>query len=87
MRAITVREDGTGEPNIGTVMFNDEVRDNLLKCLMEHYDTEVELGEIEFERLLSKGYDGYHITVYDNEDDNTSYNTNIFLELTFVYGL
>lgn len=94
MEAITVREEGTDSPNIGTLVtrhnsiFNNvenRVFDEKLKrCLCEHFDVDTlayNFCEINLERLRAKGETTFNIEVLGS----TVYPTTITLERTWVY--
>tara|TARA_R110000822_G_scaffold89258_8_gene206837 strand:- start:449 stop:715 length:267 start_codon:yes stop_codon:yes gene_type:complete len=88
MKAVTVREEGTDSPNIGTIsmptesvsQFNEKLRQNLT----EHYDADCEYfsGEINYEQLFRKGTTELEIRV---DDSGAIYTTTITLELTAIY--
>jgi len=93
MEAITVREEGTDSPNIGTLvaqhdsLFNKqekpEFETKFKKCLEEHFDVDVayNIEELNWEQLRSRGETQFTIEVLGD----TTYVTTITLERTWVY--
>jgi len=87
MDAITVREEGTDSPNVGTVNCNGMSLmysvDNLSRCLLEHFDCEVIffLKSEDVERIQSKGSTELDIVV----QSTTPYKSVVTLEATWIY--
>jgi len=96
-KSITLREEGTDSPNIGTVgAGNDSIFNNvkngmlhakLVQSLVGHYDADVkfEITDEILERINSKGEATLDVTVGGDGDDDTPYKTVVTLELTWVY--
>ena len=90
MKAITVREENTDSPNIGTVETSTRtygsgiIQDALKLCLEAHYDAEVGflIDTDHIDRLHSKGATDLQIVVGGDDDH---YKTTITLETTWVY--
>tara|TARA_R110000868_G_scaffold210568_1_gene460643 strand:- start:2636 stop:2923 length:288 start_codon:yes stop_codon:yes gene_type:complete len=95
MEGITIREDGTDSPNVGTItasggrdsIFNNVengvLRDKLEDCLVRHYDANVRIPkELPLERIKSKGSGDLTIQI---EGAGAWFETQLVLELTWVY--
>ena len=87
MDAITLRENGTESPNIGTVqchgmspMYSVEA---MMKALVSHYDCDVIffLNKDHVEELNRKGEVELELTV----NSTTPYKTILTLEVTWIY--
>lgn len=87
MDAITIRENGTDSPNIGTVqchgmspMYSTEA---IKKAFVSHYDCEVSffLKSEDVEEINRKGECDIELTVLST----TPYKTTITLERTWIY--